>query len=52
MDTTFSKYSTFILVYIDDILVFSKTKNERISHLKMVLSEFLKYGIIISNKKA
>jgi hypothetical protein len=52
MDTIFSKYNNFVLVYIDDFLVFSKIKNEHISHFKIVLSKFLKYGIVISSKKA
>ena len=37
---------------IDDILVHSKSKEEHIWHLKLVLSEFLKPGIVISSKTA
>ena len=52
MDSIFNKYQEFVIVYIDDILVFSKTKEEHVSHLKLVFVEFIKHGIIISSKKA
>ncbi|GLT32336.1 hypothetical protein SLA2020_070100 [Shorea laevis] len=51
MDQIFKKYSDFVLVYIDDILVFSKTETEHIKHLQVVFTEFLKNGLIISKKK-
>jgi deoxyuridine 5'-triphosphate nucleotidohydrolase len=50
MDEIFLKHK-FVLVYIDDILVFSKTLEEHLGHLKLVFSEFIKHGIIISKKK-
>ena len=50
MDGIFSKYP-FVCVYIDDVLVHSSTEKEHTSHLKIVLSEFLKHGIVISSKK-
>ena len=52
MDGIFNQYKNFVCVYIDDILVFSRNKEEHISHLKIVLSEFLKQGIVSSGKKA
>ena len=51
MDEIFSKYRKFVCIYIDDILVHSKSREEHVGHLKLVLSEFLKEGIIISSKK-
>ncbi|GLT29446.1 hypothetical protein SLA2020_043150 [Shorea laevis] len=51
MDQIFKKYPDFVLVYIDDILVFSKTETEHIKHLQVVFTEFLKNGLIISKKK-
>ena len=52
MDNTFNQYKNFVCVYIDDILVFRGNKKEHVSHLKLVLSEFLKQGIVISGKEA
>ena len=52
MDSIFNHYENFVYVYIDDILVFSKSREEHVSHLKLVLSEFLKQGIVISGKKS
>ena len=49
MDRIFGKYS-FILVYIDDILVFSKTFHEHIKHLELVFEELINYGLIVSRK--
>lgn len=51
MDKIFLKYIDFVAVYIDDILVFGKTKVEHISHLKLVLAEFKRHGIIVLKKK-
>ena len=51
MDNVFLKYRNFVIVYIDDILVYSKNKKEHIGHLQLVFVEFMKHGIIISKKK-
>ena len=51
MDQIFLKYKKFVIVYIDDILVFCKSKKEHLGHLQIVFSEFMKHGIIISKKK-
>ena len=48
----FNQYKNFVCVYIDDILGFSRNKEEHVSHLKLFLSEFLKQCIVISSKKA
>jgi hypothetical protein len=40
-----------VLVCIDDILVFSKNKQEHIGHLQVVFAELINHGIIISKKK-
>mgnify|MGYP004717413989 CR=1 FL=1 len=51
MDGIFSKYKSFILLYIDDILVFSKNLDEHYEHLYIVFNDFLQIGLIISKKK-
>lgn len=51
MDNTFGKYKHFILVYIDDILVFSNTMQEHLGHLQKVFNLFIDNGLIISKKK-
>ena len=51
MENIFNKHSKFIIVYIDDILVFSKNKREHRGHLQILFSEFIKHGLIVNKKK-
>lgn len=51
MDDMFGEYKIFVLVYIDDILVFSQNMQEYLGHLQIVFRLFIKYEIIISKKK-
>nr|KYP56645.1 Putative polyprotein [Cajanus cajan] len=51
MDNIFGQYKYFTCTYIDDVLVFSKTKEEHFLHSKQVLYLFEKYGLIISKSK-
>ena len=50
MDNIFRKYS-FVLVYIDDILVFSYTFQEHIKHLELIFEKLISHGLIIVSKK-
>ena len=50
MDNIFGKYS-FVLVYIDDILVFSYTLQEHIKHLEFVFEKLNSHGFMVSKKK-
>ena len=43
--------SSFVFVYIDDILVFSYTLQEHIKHLEFVFEKLISHGLIVSKKK-
>lgn len=51
MDTIFNKFSKFMCVYIDDILIFSDTIQEHIGHLKIFFETVKKEGLILSKNK-
>nr|ACB87156.1 polyprotein [Citrus yellow mosaic virus] len=51
MDHCFKGTEAFIAVYIDDILVFSKTEREHEEHLQIMLSICQKNGLILSPTK-
>jgi len=41
----------FVLVYLDDILVFSKSPEEHLQHLRFVLDRFRQYDLFAARKK-
>ena len=41
----------FVIVYLDDIIVFSKNRSDHISHLRKVLERCRKFGISLNPKK-
>ncbi|KAJ0034725.1 hypothetical protein Pint_25885 [Pistacia integerrima] len=51
MDSVFGDLSNFCIVYVDDVLVFSKTKEEHVNHLRLVSKRFFDNGMILSEKK-
>ena len=51
MDGIFGDYKNFVLVYIDNILVFSNNMREYLGHLQQVFKLFVDNEIIISRKK-
>jgi tRNA/tmRNA/rRNA uracil-C5-methylase (TrmA/RlmC/RlmD family) len=51
MQNIFNENQEFILVYIDDLLVFSKSYKEHIAHLKTFFRKVEQHGLILSKKK-
>lgn len=51
MDSIFGDYKRFVLVYVDDILVFSKDIKEHLGHLQTIFRLFVQNGIIVNKKK-
>ena len=51
MDDIFSDIGFCTVVYIDDILVFSKNKDKHLKHLDLVITKFIKHGLVVSKKK-
>jgi hypothetical protein len=47
----FNKNQEFVLVYIDDLLIFSKTYKKHITHLDMFFKKVEQNGLILSKKK-
>lgn len=47
----FNENQTFILVYVDDLLVFSKSYKEHIAHLEVSFRKVEQNGLILSKKK-
>uniref|UniRef100_A0A8R7QU53 Reverse transcriptase domain-containing protein n=1 Tax=Triticum urartu TaxID=4572 RepID=A0A8R7QU53_TRIUA len=51
MQNIFNENQAFILVYVDDLLVFSKSYKEHISHLEVFFRKVEQNGLILSKKK-
>ena len=51
MDNIFKQVADFCVVYIDNILVFSKTREEHMNHLYEVVKLIVEHGIILGEKK-
>jgi len=52
MDITFSKeIHDFLVIYLDDITVFSKSNNQHLDHLRQVFIKCRKYGISLNPEK-
>ena len=41
----------FVIVYLDDILIFSQTKEEHLRHLRYVLDQLRKEKLLVNMKK-
>lgn len=52
MNDVLSEYlDSFVVVYLNDILIYSKNREEHIEHCKLVLDKLRFHGIIASLKK-
>ena len=52
MDISFSdELSYFIIIYLDDVTVFSKTDEEHLEHLRKVFEKWRNFGIYLNPKK-
>jgi hypothetical protein len=51
MHNIFNKNQEFVLVYIDDLLIFSKIYKEHIAHLDVFFRKVEQNGLILSKKK-
>ena len=52
MDTAFSEdIGYFIVIYLDDITVYSRTDEEHLFHLRKVFEKCRKYGLSLNPKK-
>lgn len=40
-----------VLIYLEYVIVFSKTYNENLSHLEEVLTNLIKYGVTLQIRK-
>lgn len=52
MDEIYKPYENFIIFYVDNILVFSKTIKEHIKHLQIFKKQTNKNRIVLSERKA
>jgi hypothetical protein len=52
MDITFKGLiSQSVVVYLDDVIVYSKKREDRLKHLKHIFEQCRKYGIYLNPKK-
>ena len=53
MDIAFAKeIHEFLVIYLDDITLFSKSDQQHLDHLKQVFTKCRKYGISLNPKRS
>ena len=51
IDKIFSDYSSFMIVYIDDMLIYSNNEKYHEKHLNIFITLCKEHGIVLSKKK-
>ena len=53
MDIAFAEeINKFVVIYLDDIIVYSRNENEHVSHLRKIFLKCRKYGISLNPKES
>jgi hypothetical protein len=53
MDISFvDELGRFIVIYLDDVTVYSKSNEENLQHLRRVFEKYRKFGISMNPKKS
>jgi len=51
MNEIFNPYSKFVIVYIDDVLIFSQTIDQHFKHLYTFINIIKQNGLVVSQTK-
>ena len=51
MNDIFNIYTKYIVVYIDDVLIFSTSVEQHFKHIKIFLNIIIKNGLVLSKSK-
>ena len=50
-DALYKYLDIFTIVYLDDVLVYSKSEEEHIGYVKLVLEKIRKYNLLLKPEK-
>jgi hypothetical protein len=52
MDKTFRAYAAFARAFMNDIVIYSRTLNDHVRHLKIILQLFQDFNIVFNPNKS